>query len=80
MGDEGFGEVGDVSVEVVGMATDALPLSGSGIRDWAFGGNGVESVVVEILLEVGEFDMDRGAELTVVSAVIDIQECNMEKG
>ena len=30
---EGFGKVGSVSVEVVGMATDALPRNGKGIRD-----------------------------------------------
>ena len=34
---EGFGKIECVSVEVVGLAADALPLSGKGIRDGAFG-------------------------------------------
>ena len=66
-----------VSVEVVGMATDAPPPSGKGIRDRAFGWYGVPTLVVEILLEVGESDMGRGAELTVVIADTDVQECDM---
>ena len=37
-GGEDFGEVGDVGVKVVGVATDLLPLSGKGIRNRAFGG------------------------------------------
>ena len=32
MGGDGFSEVADVTVEVVGMATDAPPQSGKGIR------------------------------------------------
>ena len=33
-----------------------------------------------MLLEVSVFDMDRGAELTMVNADIDIQECDMGGG
>ena len=50
---------------VIRMATDAPPPSGNGIRDQAFGGYGVETMVVKILLEVGGFGMGRGAHLTV---------------
>ena len=45
------------------------PLSGKGIRDQMFGGYGVATVIVEILLEVGEFNVDRGTELTVVNVI-----------
>ena len=48
--DEGFNEVGGVSVKVVGMATDALQPVDKGMRDVAFGLYGVATVVVEILV------------------------------
>ena len=73
-GGEGFGEIGGVSVEVVGMATDAPSPSDKRIRNLAFDGYWLAIVVVEILLEVGGFDMVRGAELTVANADTDIQE------
>ena len=31
MGGEGFGKVGSVGVEVIGMIADTLPLSGKGV-------------------------------------------------
>ena len=33
-------------------------------------------MIMEIFLEVGGFNMDSGAELSVVNLDIDIQECN----
>ena len=47
------------------------------IGDRAFGRYGVTTVVVQILLIVGGFDVDRGAELTLVDVNIDIQEGDM---
>ena len=44
------------------------------------GGNGVATVVMEILLEVCEFDMHRGAELILVNVDINIQESDMRRG
>ena len=44
-----------------------------GVRDEMFGECGVTAVVMEILLGVGGFNMDRGAELTMVDADIDVQ-------
>ena len=35
------------------------------------------TVIVEILLEVGGFDMDRGTELTVINVHMNIQECDI---
>ena len=54
--------------------------SGKGIRDQMLGGYGVATVVVEILLEMGGFDMDCSAELTVTNAVFNVQECDMGGG
>ena len=34
-------------------------------------------MVVEMLWKVGGFNMDRGAELTLVNADFDVQECDM---
>ena len=44
-----------------------------GIGDRAFGQYGVATVVMQILLMVGGFDMDRSAELTLVNVSINIQ-------
>ena len=41
---------------------------------------GVATVIVEILLGVGGFNMDRGAELTRVDADIDVQKGDMGEG
>ena len=37
-------------------------------------------MVVEILLGVVGFDMDRGAELTVVNAEVDVQKSDVGRG
>ena len=46
------------------MVTDMTPSSGKGVRDKAFGCCGVTVMVMEVLLGVGGFDVDRGAEMT----------------
>ena len=47
------------------MAADTAPSSGKGVRYGAFGGGGVTAMVVEVLLGVGGFDVERGAEMTM---------------
>ena len=40
----------------------------------------MSAVIVEILLGVGGFNMDRGAELTMIDADIDVQKGDMGRG
>jgi hypothetical protein len=35
---------------------------------------------MEVLLEVGGFDMDRGVELTLIQAYINVQKCDFGGG
>ena len=62
------------------MGADAPPPGSKGIGDRAFGQNGVATVVMQVLLMVGGFDVDGGAELTLVGVNIDIQESDMGLG
>ena len=62
------------------MGADALPPGSKGIGDTAFGRYGVETVVMQILLMVGGFDVDRSAELTFVDVNIDIQKGDIRLG
>ena len=73
MGSEGSREVGGVGMEVVGMVADMASSSGKGVRYGAFGGGGVTALVVEVLLGVGRFDVDRGAEMAIFDADIDVE-------
>ena len=60
------------------MVTDTAPSSGKGVRYGAFGRCGVTAMVVEVvLLGVGGFDVDRGAEMTVVNTDINVQKSDM---
>ena len=52
-------------MEVIGVVADTVPPSGKGVRYRAFGGVGVTAMVVEVLLRVGRFDVDRGAEVAI---------------
>ena len=61
------------------MVTDATPSSGKG-RYGAFGRCGMTAMVVEVLLGVGGFDMDRGAKMTMFNTDIDVQKSDMEGG
>ena len=54
---------------------DTAPSNGKGVRYGAFGRSGVTAIVVE--LGVGGFDVDRGAEMTVVNTDIDVQKSDM---
>ena len=62
------------------MGANALPPGSKGLGDRAFGRYGMATVVMQILLMVGGFDVDGGAELTLVDVNIDIQEGNMGLG
>ena len=77
---EGSCEVSGVGMEVIEMVADMAPLSGKGVRYGAFGGGGVTAMVVEVLLGVGGFDVDRGAEMTMSNTDIDFQKSDMGGG
>ena len=62
------------------MGADAPPPGSKGIGDRAFGRFGVATVVMQLLLMVGGFDVDGGAELTLDNVNIDIQEDDMGLG
>ena len=59
-------------MEVIGVTADMAPLSGKGVRYGAFGGVGMTAMVVEVLLGVGGFDVERGAEMTMFNMDIDL--------
>ena len=75
--DEAFGDVGDEGVEVIRVVANVLHPYGKGIKDRVLGGYEVATMVVEILLEVGRFDMDGGMELTMIKVHINIQESDV---
>ena len=56
------------------MGADTPPPGGKGIGDRAFSRYRVETVVMQILLMVGGFNVEGGAELTLVDVNIYIQE------
>ena len=62
------------------MVTDLAPSSGKGVRYGAFHRCGMTAMVVKVLLGVGGFDVDRGAEMTVVNMDIDVQKSEMGGG
>ena len=62
------------------MAADTLPPSGKGVEGRAFSRYGAATVVMETLLVVSGFNMDRGTELTFVRVNIDIKESDMALG
>ena len=67
-------------MEVIGVVADTAPSSGKGVRYGAFGGGGVTAVVVEVLLGVGGFYVDRGAEITMLNMDIDVQKSDIGGG
>ena len=64
-------------MEVIGMVTDTAPSSRKGVGYGVFGRCGATAMVVEVLLGVGGFDVDRSAEMTVVNMDIDIQKSDV---
>ena len=67
-------------MEIIGVVADMAPSSGKGVRYGAFGGGAVTAMVVEVLLGVGGFDVDRGAKMTMFNTDIDVQKSDMGKG
>ena len=62
------------------MVADTVPSSGKGVRYGAFDGGGVTVMVVEVLLGVGRFDVDRCEEMTMFNTDIDVQKSDMRGG
>ena len=62
------------------MRAGTLPPDGKGLWDRAFSRHGVKTAVMQILLMVGGFNVDRGAVLTMIDVNNDIQEDNMGYG
>ena len=62
------------------MVTDTMPSSVKAVRDGAFGRCGVTAMVMEVLLGVDEFNVDRGEEMTIVDTDINIQKSEMGVG
>ena len=62
------------------MIADTVLSSGKAVRYGAFGGGGVTAMVMEVLLEVDGFDVDRGAEMTMFNTDINIQKSDMGGG
>ena len=60
------------------MVTDTAPSNGKGVRYGVFGRCGVTAMVVDVLLGVGEFNVTRNAEMTVISTDIDVQKRKRE--
>ena len=67
-------------MEVMAVVADAAPSSGKGVRYGAFGGGGVTAMVVEVLLGVGRFDVERGAEMAIFITDVDVQIGDMGGG
>ena len=57
------------------MGADAQPPGSKGIGDRVFGQYGVATVVMQILLMVGGFDVDGGVELTFVDVMRESGPC-----
>ena len=62
------------------MRADISPPGGKGIGDRAFSQYGVATVVMQILLMIGGFNVNGGVELTMVDVNIDVQEGDMGLG
>ena len=67
-------------MEVIRVVADTVPSSGKGVRDGAFSCSGVTAMVVEVLLGVGGFHVERGVEMTMFSMDIDVQKSDMGGG
>ena len=79
-GGKGRGEIGGEAGEVTGVVADAPTTDGLGKRYGTFSGWGMAAGKVEVLLVVGEFDVDGGAEARLVNKNVNIQEGDMGRG
>ena len=78
-GGKGRGEIGGEAGEVTGVVPDSPTTDGLVKRYGTFIGWGMTAGKVEVLLVVGGFDVDGGAEIKLVKDV-NIQEGDMERG
>jgi len=79
-GGKGRGEIGGEAGEVTGVVADAPTTDGLGKRYGTFSGWGMAAGKVEVLLVVGGFDVDGGAEVRLVNKDVNIQEGDMGRG
>ena len=79
-GGKGRGEIGGEAEEVTGVVANAPTTDGLGERYRTFCGWGMTAGKVEVLLVVGGFDVDRGAEARLVNKDVNIKEGDMGKG
>jgi hypothetical protein len=69
MGGKGRGEIRGEAVEVTGVFANASTTDGLEERYRAFGGWGMTAGIVEVLLVVCRFDVDRGAFPSEISSI-----------
>jgi hypothetical protein len=62
------------------VTADVPPSNGQRVGNGAFDGCGVAAGEMEVLLEVGRFDMDGGMELTMTHTDIHVQKCDFRGG
>ena len=77
MGGKGRGEIEGVAGEVTGVFADAPTTDGFRKMCGTFSGWGMAAGKVEVLLVVGGFDVDGGAEIRLVNKDVNIQEGDM---
>jgi hypothetical protein len=76
-GGRGRGEIGGEAGEVTGVVANAPTTDSSAKMYVTFSRWGMAAGKVEVLLVVGRFDVDRGAEARLVNKDVNIQEDDM---
>ena len=79
-GGKGRGEIRDEAGKVTGVVANAPTTDSLGERYRTFSGLRMAAGKVEVLLVVGGFDMDRGAEARLVNKDVNIKEGDMGWG
>ena len=79
-GGKGRGKIGGEDGEVTGVVADAPTTDDLEKRYGTFSGWGIAAGKVEVLLVVGGFDVDGGAEVRLVNKDVNIQEGDMGRG
>ena len=77
---KGRGDIRGAAGEATGVVADAPTTDGLGKRSGTFSGWGMAAGKVEVLLVVGGFDVDGGAEVRLVNKDVNIQEGDMGRG
>ena len=79
-GGKGRGEIGGEAGEVTGVVADAHTMDGFGKSYATCSGWGMAAGKEEVLLVVGGFDVDGGAEARLVNKDVYIKESDMGRG